>query len=275
MAMQNYDLQNSIDAPQGPGANGDLNWFDSNHPNAYGRVLSGPGDNLGSNGPQGNNQNYDAFGGSTGQPFDPTWNLSNAGGVPTPTLNASDSPNGGLPALWDQNFAYADFTAPDANAVANDPGNLYALSQVQKADERGASAHGTLQTGGFMRSLNRDVQGTAAGQYQNVYNRDLSTYGTNRGNALDAFNIARGVSNDAFDRTFGVANANNANDLAYAGIYGRNALTGAGATGGGITDAANARGAGLVAGSNAWNQALTSIGLTASQIGQLKARGLI
>lgn len=251
MAIQDYDVvqaQNDV-----PGGMDD--WFNQNHPN-----------NLSKNGP--------ATGQGTGQPFDPTWNLSNAGGV-TPTLNASDSTGGGLPALWDQNFAYQDFQAPDANAVANDPGNLYALSQVQKADERGASAHGTLQTGGFMRSLNRDIQGTAAGQYQNVYNRDLSTYGTNRGNALDAFNIARGVSNDAFDKSFMVANANNGNDLAYAQLFGRNALTGAGATGGGITDAANARGAGLVAGSNAWNQALTSIGLTASQIGQLKARGLI
>jgi hypothetical protein len=84
-------------------------------------------------------------------------------------------------------FSYGDFQAPSYAEAANDPGYQFRLQQGTQALQNAASARGTLNDSGTLKALIDYGQGAASQEYQNVYGRDLSTYGTNRANAADTY----------------------------------------------------------------------------------------
>lgn len=120
-----------------------------------------------------------------------------------------------------------DFTANDFQA---DPGYAFRVAEGQKAMERSAAARGGLQSGGFMKGLERYSQGVASDEYQNAYNR---------------FNADR-------DRRFG--------RLGQIGSMGQNATNALGQLGSnyanqaseGLMASANARANGVMGKGNAW-----------------------
>lgn len=71
------------------------------------------------------------------------------------------------------------FTAPTAAQAAASPGEQFALQQGEAAVQAGASANGSLLTGGTLNAENQYAQNLASEQYNNVYNQALQTYNTN------------------------------------------------------------------------------------------------
>lgn len=124
----------------------------------------------------------------------PTWDPASVPAAPTFTPPAYTPP----PAFsFDQPaptytpppaFSYADFQAPSYTEAANDPGYQFRLQQGTQALQNSAAARGTLNDSGTLKALTDYGQGAASQEYQNVWNRALGGYTTNRGNALDAYN---------------------------------------------------------------------------------------
>jgi hypothetical protein len=69
-----------------------------------------------------------------------------------------------------------------------DPGYQFRTQQGQTALQNAAAARGTLNDSGTLKALIDYGQGAASQEYQQVWNRDLGAYTTNRGNALDIYN---------------------------------------------------------------------------------------
>ncbi len=101
-----------------------------------------------------------------------------------------------------------EFQGTDINTILNAP--AFQADQANGIDElgRSAAAHGTLLTGGFGKDLMKYSMGLGLGELNNQFNRDLSTFGTNR----DTF---YGNQNNAFNKLSSFANtgANIANGL--------------------------------------------------------------
>jgi hypothetical protein len=128
-------------------------------------------------------------------------------GTPNPAPNSGGGPTGGTPAptgtpapqftpppvKTPAPFNYADFVAPDPNNLNNDPDYVFNLRREQDAIQHSAAASGMLNTGGTMDALMRNASDIAKTGYANLYNRSLSTYQTNRGNALDTYNTNYGT----------------------------------------------------------------------------------
>lgn len=108
---------------------------------------------------------------------------------------------------------YGTFTAPDPTNFQHSPDYQYLLGEQARASQRSAAARGTLLSGGFVKSMQRDAAGIAAGDYQNAYNRALGTYTTNRDTNAQNFGQEMGQFQ-------GNLNAFNANTNATLG-YGR------------------------------------------------------
>jgi hypothetical protein len=89
------------------------------------------------------------------------------------------------------------------------PDYQYLQDEMQKSLQRSAAARGTLLTGGFLKSLARNTAGIAAGDYGNQFNRDLSTYNTNRDTNAQNFN--QGMQQ--FQGSLSAHNANAENTL--------------------------------------------------------------
>jgi hypothetical protein len=85
-------------------------------------------------------------------------------------------------------FSYGDFKAPSYEAAMADPGYQFRTQQGQTALQNAAAAKGTLNDSGTLKALIDYGQGAASQEYQQVWNRDLGAYTTNRGNALDIYN---------------------------------------------------------------------------------------
>jgi hypothetical protein len=85
-------------------------------------------------------------------------------------------------------FSYGDFKAPSYEDAANDP--WYQAQERRGMDQLQtlAAAKGTLNDSGTLKALIDYGKTSDSQQYQNVWNRDLGAYTTNRGNALDAYN---------------------------------------------------------------------------------------
>lgn len=113
-----------------------------------------------------------------------TLNLGGPKGIeyipPVPTLNLPEFQQ--APA-----FSYADFKAPTYEEAQNDPGYQFAVGQGRGQMETSAAARGVTNTGGTLRDIVDYGQKAGAQQYNNVFNRDLTAYGTNRQNALDTY----------------------------------------------------------------------------------------
>jgi hypothetical protein len=89
-------------------------------------------------------------------------------------------------------FSYESFHAPSPEDAANDPGYQFAMREGRQALEASASGKGALRTGGTLKDILSWGQGLAAQQYGNVFDRSLTTYTTNRGNAFENYTTNRG-----------------------------------------------------------------------------------
>ena len=219
--------------------------FESRNPGDFGRIIeanTNVTDRGGANIDEGN----DGDGGGDGQE---EWLASN----PAPQ---SIQP-------FTEQFSYADFVAPERRApgyasyrpttvsdLEADPSWKLRLSEAQKALERSAAASGSYLTPNTMQAITRNSQDYASNEFGNVdtrrfrdwgtgynrlrdedadsFSRDLSTYGTNRGNQSENFDRRRSIFEtneqnrynsqrtnrmDDFgivtgDRNFGLANQN-------------------------------------------------------------------
>jgi hypothetical protein len=105
------------------------------------------------------------------------------------------------------------FQAPSREAALNDPGYQFTLGQGQQAIEHGASARGTLLTGGTAKDLAQFTEDAASTQYDKVYARAQGEYGENEAtrqaaydrNNANAFNAYSLNSQNAYN----AANLNN------------------------------------------------------------------
>jgi hypothetical protein len=155
--------------------------------------------------------------------------MTNLGGIPMPVQGAPlQGPNlPGTPAPPAFNFnaptigaaptptPFGAFTAPSGPNPYQ-----FRVDQANQGANRSAAAHGTLLSGGFQTALAKLNQGLASEETQNVYNRALSTYGTNRdtnqqnfGQSLGAYQAGTGATLDA--GRLGLAGATAGYDRAY------------------------------------------------------------
>jgi hypothetical protein len=72
--------------------------------------------------------------------------------------------------------------------VAKDPGYQFRMDEAQKGLEAQQAKTGTLRSGFAAKDMAKYMQGVASQEYQNAYNRDLSTYNTQLGAQNQAFN---------------------------------------------------------------------------------------
>jgi hypothetical protein len=96
----------------------------------------------------------------------------------TPLTGTANTNLGAMGSLMEA-YPGGTFTAPTAAQAAQDPGYQFALNQGENAVQAGASANGSLLTGGTLNAEQQFGQGLASTNYNNVYNRALQTYGTN------------------------------------------------------------------------------------------------
>ena len=132
--------------------------------------------------------------GATGSEITPSYTLSGDGSggggsgggtgpVNAPFPNASINYN--LPGV--PKFSYGNFTPPDAAAVYADPGYQFRLSQGEQALQQSAAGKGLLRSGGTLKDILNYGQNYASNEYENAYNRALSTFQTNYGIAKDEY----------------------------------------------------------------------------------------
>jgi len=96
----------------------------------------------------------------------------------TPLTGTANTNIGTLGSLMEA-YPGGQFTAPTQSQAQQDPGYQFALNEGEKAVQAGASANGSLLTGGTLNAENEYAQGLANTTYNNVYNRALQTYNTN------------------------------------------------------------------------------------------------
>jgi hypothetical protein len=162
---------------------------------------SGAGGATGGGGAPGDGGNYWGAG-TTNNPFGP-WQGRFTAPTPAalPDAPVFHAPNYTPPPAFDYDashpaptytpppaFSYGDFQPPTAAEALNDPGYQFRTQQGQDALQNAAAAKGTLADSGTLKALTDYGQGAASQEYQNVWQRDLGAYTTNRGNALDTYN---------------------------------------------------------------------------------------
>ncbi|HXR44981.1 MAG TPA: hypothetical protein VN759_09255, partial [Pseudolysinimonas sp.] len=79
------------------------------------------------------------------------------------------------------------FNAPTIEEARNEPGFQFALQEGRRQMEASAAAKGIGRTGGAVKHLIGYGQNMADTNYQNVYNRNKSTFDTNEGNRAGAY----------------------------------------------------------------------------------------
>lgn len=84
-------------------------------------------------------------------------------------------------------FVGPKFTPPTLQDAMNEPGYKFREQQGLDAIQSSAAAKGLLRTGGTLKDLATWNQNFASGEYGNVYNRALQTYGANYNVAKDEF----------------------------------------------------------------------------------------
>lgn len=117
----------------------------------------------------------------------------NTGQNATASLNSLLSPGGALTQGWNQTFQ-----APTAQQASQTPGYQFQLQQGLNALQNSAAARGGLLSTGTAKNLNDYAQGSAASNYQNVYNNALQTYGTN-------YQTFQNNQNNLYNRLYGAA----------------------------------------------------------------------
>lgn len=172
----------------------------------------------------------------------------------------------GVEDLAAQEFAF------DPSKLPEDPGYQFRLEEGQKALERSAAARGGVMGGGTLKALSRYAQGVAADEFQNAYNRALTTFQTNQQNRAQALSALLGTGLTATDaatragQVYGATTAGNLMDTATrtgdwlnrAAQYSGDALLqGTSTAGNALAGGANAQAASRIAQANAWGDAAT------------------
>lgn len=110
-------------------------------------------------------------------------------------------------------FSYADFAAPTGKEITDDPGYQFRQDEGRKSVEAGASARGLLNSGGTLSDILKFGQSLASQEFSNVFDRKLTAYNTNRGNAADSY--AKNYNTQFVDPyTFNTTRANTVRDRA-------------------------------------------------------------
>lgn len=146
----------------------------------------GPGGGVGGTG------GGDPFGGSLTAPFTGTFT------PPTGGPDLSWLPN--IPEFHAPQYTPPPaFAAPKGEDVFNEPGYAFRSGEGQRALEQSAAGRGVLNTGGTLKDLIKYGQDFASNEYGNVYNRALSTYGTNLGSQyIDPYKFKYQAAMDEF-----------------------------------------------------------------------------
>lgn len=93
-------------------------------------------------------------------------------------------------------FTYGDytpgeFTAPDAEAMKQDPGYQFRLNEGGRNLDASAAARGTLRTGGHLKHFEKFTQDYASQEYEKAYRRAFETHGANESNRFNAYQANR------------------------------------------------------------------------------------
>lgn len=186
-----------------------------------------------------------------------------AGATAAGALNTGFGAGGNLGSNWNQTFS-----APTAADAAATPGYQFQLQQGLAALQNSAAARGGLLSTGTAKNLEQYAQGTAASNYQNVFQNALNAYNTNYG-------VHSNEQNSLFNRLYstaglgestaqGLANVNQAGTANLTGnifntaeLAGQDRMGGATARAGGIVGGANALGGAISGGANALGQGIS------------------
>lgn len=182
----------------------DTNWY---QPDSYNWLINDTGGPGGGTTPPPPPPNGDpdptgiTYGGFTAPSRQGYPSLPGVPNAPTPNLPAWKTPP---PFAYDAYaaaapFSYQDFTAPSVDEALQDPSYQWRKQQGEQSLQRWAAAKGTLNDSGTAKSLLEYGGNAASQEYQNIWNRGLQTYGTNRGNALENFNVNEGNRFNAYN----------------------------------------------------------------------------
>ena len=86
------------------------------------------------------------------------------------------------------------FQAPGAD-FTQDPGYQFRVAEGMKAIQNSAAAKGNVLSGGTAKALDQYAGGEASQEYGNAYNRNLTTYQTNRNNLLQLAGFGQNATN--------------------------------------------------------------------------------
>ncbi len=158
--------------------------------------------------------------------------------------------------------------------LTKDPGYQFMLDQGTQALERSAASRGLLGSGGTLKSLTRYAQGLAGTEFQNAYNRALTTFGTNRQSAMDRLSgyaglagMGQGANAMLLNSLQNYGNTTSGNLMGGAEYSGNAGLTAAQIAGQALTGGAAAQAAGTIGSANAWNAGLGGVGNAAQYYG--------
>jgi hypothetical protein len=121
-------------------------------------------------------------------------------------------------------FSYKDFTAPDPTKVGDDPAFQFRFKQGLGALSANRAGAGTFLSGATGKALQDYGQNAASQEYNNIWNRSLSEYDTNRNNAFGNWAAQYGQRKDAYGfkaqdvanhNTFNLTNARNSWDALF------------------------------------------------------------
>lgn len=187
----------------------------------------------------------------------------------TPLTGTPNTNLGAFGSLMSQ-YPGGQFTAPTAAQAAATPGYQFAQTQGENAINAGASANGSLLTGGTLNAEQQFGQGLANTNYNNVYNQALQGYNTN-------YNTWSNNQANQFNRLSALAGMGqtSAQQLGNAGMQSAqqvgNTLSSTGQqVGQQYNNAAAATASGYIGSANAWGQGLSGATNSLSQLSLLQ-----
>jgi predicted flap endonuclease-1-like 5' DNA nuclease len=187
----------------------------------------------------------------------------------TPLVGTGNTNLGTFGSLMQQ-YPGGQFTAPTAAQAAATPGYQFTLNQGEGAVQAGASANGSLLTGGTLNAENQFGQGLASTNYNNTYNQALQSYNTNyntwANNQANQFNRLAAIAGmgQTTAQTLGNQGITSAGQVA-------NTLTNTGAQlGQDYQNAGAATASGYMGAANAWGGGITGATNSLSQMMMLQ-----
>jgi hypothetical protein len=164
-----------------------------------------------------------------------------------------------------QAYPGGQFTPPTAEQARQTPGYQFALNKGENAVQAGASANGSLLTGGTLNAEQQFGQGLADTNYNTTYNQALQDYNTNyntwSNNQANLFNRLAAIAGvgQTSAQTLGAQGVQSAgqisNTLANTGSQiGQDRMNAANATGSGYINSANALASGFSGSTNSMSQ---------------------